>query len=137
MKCENKIVFHANRERRTQVAVYSWFHLKQGQIPTPGHADIWETCGGLVTVSIGIETSDGCGCCGGSSVGVSYRCTRCKGEFYPELPQSSEELADVMTAFLEKMSGKDHTALKDVRWGAEEALRQRYADTLAKKAKKV
>jgi hypothetical protein len=42
-----------------------------------------------------------------------------------------------MTAFLEKMSGKGHTALKDVRWGAEEALRQRYADTLAKKAKKV
>ena len=116
MRCQNLIATRMDTKRKTPVeivaGVLSWFHEKQGSelvTKTPGKV---ERCGGLVTVSLGIETSGGCGCCGGSSIEVAYSCSRCKGTFYPELPQAVEEVSDLLCALLTKMSPEDHEALK-------------------------
>jgi hypothetical protein len=47
-------------------------------------------------VEIESSVSDGCPCCSGPEIDIEYRCDACDCTFYPELPQNTGDLEDLL-----------------------------------------
>jgi hypothetical protein len=141
MRCTNKIVVKEGKARGNgkpveQIVTFvTWMGLRQGQtLPSEMQAQAVE-CGGSIGVSVGMETSGGCGCCGSSSVEIKYLCSRCKRTFYPELPEDADALSKFLTTMLAEMPDAEHKKLMDAHW--EFALaKQKQLDEFRAKRKK-
>ena len=145
MRCTNKIVVKEGKARGNgkpveQIVTFvTWMGLRQGQtLPSEMQAQAVE-CGGSIGVSVGMETSGGCGCCGSSSVEIKYLCSRCKRTFYPELPEDADALSKFLTTMLAEMPDAEHTALIEERWRWEQVKQEQmnaFRGKLAEKRKK-
>lgn len=142
MRCTHLIVVTEGKARGSGKPVekivatdVTWFGIRQGMNAPPEAVE----CGGTIDVSVVVQTSDGCGCCGSSDAEVVYRCSRCKGTFYPELPGDADELGKFLTKMLAEMPDAEHQKLIEARWDWEQVKQEQlnaFRGEMAKKRKK-
>jgi hypothetical protein len=133
MKCRNMVLFEkrkkkgSGREYDYPKRVISWFHKQLGQqIPETEMV----VCGGKIVVSVKLDEEPYLGGCS-YSTSIEYRCDRCKGGFYPELPSFTEGFSKLATELIEGISDVNHSVMQAMAIEQERIRRLPYKEQVA------
>ena len=107
MPCSNMVLWVDARKKGSGEPIrkikkwHSWWftyggnEVPEGMVPCTGR------------VKIEVETHYGNGCCDAGGTSIVYECDTCKGNFYPEMPQDAEDLAELLNeGTISKTKGK-------------------------------
>ena len=96
MPCSNMVLWVDARKKGSGKPIrkikkwHSWWFTYCGQEEPEGMVP----CTGRVKIEV--ETSYGNGCCDAGGTSLVYKCDTCRGGFYPEMPQDTEDLAELL-----------------------------------------
>ena len=129
MKCTNWIIveisqckptcdkMHKHRKpKEIIVDSRTWFMWKNGQgfhYQSPEYIKQQE-CRGNIKANVSISG----GCCGKEDIEIEYKCDRCNGTSYPELPTAGR-LSEFLTNFISKLTEDEHYEMKEATWAKE------------------
>ncbi len=63
-------------------------------------------CGGNITAAVSTSVEGSCGCCGYAELEIEYKCDKCGGAFYKELP-TTDSLSDFLTVMIGRLTTDD------------------------------
>jgi hypothetical protein len=106
MKCKSLVKFIPARKKGSGTAyqkairIYPKYQISSGWF-TP-ESDMIE-CDGDIKVLIEASMEGECQCSSYAELKIKYKCNKCGGDYYPELPQNSREISYLVEVFLEKL----------------------------------
>ena len=110
MKCKSMVKFVPAKKKgsgepyQKAVKIYPRYQIKLGTFtPDPDMVE----CNGFLKVTVEASMEGECSCSSYSVLNIKYRCDKCGGEYYPELPQNSKELSEFFEAILRNLHEDD------------------------------
>lgn len=126
MKCGLNVIWRANKKgtKRQPVKWVSWYHLEEVERNWGDHpdkpdmlelkeGDVLEVCDGNVGVTVkAVDEPDWGGTY--ASFEIEYKCDKCGGSYYPELPQYDEDMSLFITEAVARMPEEEAALLREI-----------------------
>ena len=94
----------------------------------PRYADSdGEICNGKIIATVNATMDGGCGCCGYADLEVEYKCDKCGGQYYSELPNTEETLSDFLTVMIARLDETDVNNIREYKETYEKLHSERIA----------
>jgi hypothetical protein len=103
MKCKSFVKYVSAKKKgsgepyQKAVKIYPRYYEKLGRFTS--EPDMVE-CDGELEVHIEAVTEGECACSSYGSLEIKYKCKKCGAEVFPELPQNSEEISQLVQSYL-------------------------------------